>query len=378
MHLFRKINWVALIQESHWVVAKVSSRKRAVRIHKLFEYTSEEELPENLQSQGTEGPGRCDNSSNISATSITREHLKQRIKKERVPLKKLKVAISCPGVITRIITLPILTPKELEKLLTDQVDQYFTLNVEDYLIDYRIVDQFEEDGQKRQRIVLAAIPKFQWEKLSQEWKEIGFAPKVVDLAAASLSRLYSQVGWSSQSSLGNPIPDFAIIDLSRNRIEIVLLEHGVFFLYSDLEVNLKGLEDYAKTLENVKSQMNLSDGKEDTEANDDELRLNPIEMTEVWTQSEMEGILNPVLLALSDFINFFSSRHYGKSVDRIYLTGHYSNTPLLSDIFKQVLGIETQVGFPNDWHPQFKIKSRELQENWMKYGSLYGLALRED
>ncbi len=378
MHLFRKINWVALVQDSHWVIAKVSRRKRTVKIHKLFEYTSEEGLPENLQSQGTDEPGRFDDTSNISATSNIREHLKLSLKNERVPLKKLKVAISCSGVITRIITLPILSAKELEKLLTEQVDQYFTLNVEDYLIDYRIVDRFEEDGQKRQRILLAAIPKFQWEKLSKEWKEIGCTPKVVDLAAASLSRLYTQVGWSSQFSLGSPIPDFAIVDLSRERIEIVLLEHGVFFLYSDLEVSLKRLEDYAKSLKNVHSEMKMSESTEDSEAKDSEHKLNSIEMTEIWAQSEMEGILNPVLVALSDFFSFFSSRHYGKSVDQIFLTGYYSNVPLLPNIFKQALGIETQVGFPNGWHPQFKVKSRELQENWMKYGSLYGLALRED
>lgn len=370
--MFRKINWVALVQDNHWVVAKVSRRKKAVRIHKLFEYTSEGGSSENHPSQETEGPGANNHSGNAG------EPLKSRLKKERIPLKKLKVAISCSGVITRIITLPLLTAKELETLLTEQVDQYFTLNVEDYFIDYCIVDQFEEDGQKRQRILLAAIPKFQWEKLRKEWKEIGFAPKVVDLAAASLSRLYSSVGRSTKASPESPIPDFAIIDLSRNRVEIILLEHGVFFLYSDLEVKLNGLEDYAKSLKDARSQVKVSESKEESDAQDNEHRLNTIEMTEVWAQSEMEEILNPLLGALSDFLSFFSSRHYGKSVDGIYLTGHYSNIPLLTDIFKQVLGIEAQVGFPNGWHPQFKKNSKELQENWMKYGSLYGLALRED
>jgi type IV pilus assembly protein PilM len=372
MHLFRKINWVALVQDNNWIVAKVSCRKKVVRIHKLFEHTSEGESSENYQSQGTEGPGTNNHSGNVG------EPLKLRLKKERIPLKKLKVAISCSGVITRIITLPLLTAKELETLLTEQVDQYFTLNVEDYFIDYCIVDQFEEDGQKRQRILLAAIPKFQWEKLRKEWNEIGFAPKVVDLAAASLSRLYGSVGQSSKASPESPSSDYAIVDLSRNRIEIILLEHGVFFLYSDLEVKLKGLEDYANSLKDVQSQVKVSESKEESDAQDNELKLSTVEMTELWAQSEMEEILNPVLVALSDFLSFFSSRHYGKSVDEIFLTGHYSNIPLLTVIFKQVLGIETQVGFPNGWHPQFKEKSKELQENWMKYGSLYGLALRED
>lgn len=372
MHLFRKINWVALIQDNRWVVAKVSRRKKTLRIHKLFEYKSVERLPAELKQPMPEQPGQDNNSNEIG------EQLKQRLKEERVPLKRLKVAISCPGVITRIITLPLLTAKELNKLLTEQVDQYFTLNIEDYLIDYRIMDQFQEDGQKRQSILLAAIPKYQWEKFHKEWKEIGFAPKVVDLAADSLARLYSQVGCSSKADPQNPRPDLAIVDLGPDRIEIVLLEHGVFFLYSDLEVNLKGLEIYAEALRNVRPLTNISESTKDSTVKENELKLNSLEQTEIWAQSEMEGLLNPVLHALSDFFNFFSSRHYGKSVDSIFLTGHYSNIPLLTNIFRQFLEIDTQVGFPEGWHPQFKAKSKELQESWMKYGSLYGLALRED
>lgn len=373
--MFRKKNWVALIQDSSWVVAKVSRRKRMLKVHKFFEYKNEGRLLAEDNAPMPESAGQDDTSREEG------EQLKQRLKKDRIPLKKLKVALSCPGVITRIITLPLLSTKELDKLLTEQVDQYFTMNIEDYLIDYRIMDQFVEDGQKRQRILLAAIPKYQWEKFRKECEDLGFTPKVVDLAADSLARLYSQVGSPSKSDPQSLVPDLAIVDLGRERIEIVLLEHGVFFLYSDLEVNLKGLEDYAEALKSVRSHTIIDESKEnseDVDAINNEIRLNSSELTERGVQSEMEGLLNPVLHALTDFFHFFSSRHYGKSVDKIFLTGYYSNIPLLSDIFKQVLELETQVGFPRGWHPQLNRKSKELQENWMKYGSLYGLALRED
>lgn len=388
--MLRKINWVALIKDNRWVVAKISRRKKSLKIHKLFEVTGEEELEAQFKSQDLVPPAEPpvqDKEKGQEYDTLEEkvdvrgiQHLKQKLKKEHIPLKKLKVAISCPGVITRIITLPLLTAKELEKLLTEHVDQYFTLNIEDYLIDYRSIDQFEEDGQKRQRILLAAIPKYQWEKFHKEWKEIGFVPKVVDLAVDSLTRLYSQVGWSNKAETQstNSIPDFAIVDLGPDRVEIVLLEHGVFFLYSDFEVNLRGLEDYAKALKNVQSNTKKSEDEKVTVSQDSSLELNPLDLTESWAQSEMEGLLNPVLNALSDFFNFFSSRHYGKSVDSIFLTGYYSNIPLLTNVFEQVLEIETHFGFPEGWHPRFKKKSKVLQENWMKYGSLYGLALRED
>jgi type IV pilus assembly protein PilM len=288
------------------------------------------------------------------------------------------LTISCPGVITRIITLPILNPKDLEKLLTEQVDQYFTLNIEDYLIDYRFIEKFEEDGQQRQRILLAAIPRSEWEKLLKSWNELDFHPKVVDLAGDSLSRLYSQVGWANGSFKKTTFPDLAIVDLGPDRVEIVLLEHGIFFLYADLEVNLKGLEEYAESLKNVQPSHMLSEKLIPEGTSEKNLELNPQELTEIWAQNEMEGILKPVLQGLSDFLNFFASRHFGKSVDYLFITGYYSNVPLVQNIFEQVLEHETHIGFPEGWHPRFNKRLKPLQESWMKYGSLYGLALRED
>lgn len=308
MSLLKKVKWVAHIQDKHWIVAKISRNKKSLKIHKLLDLTGD---------------------------------LKQRFKEERIPLKKLEVAISCPGMITRLITLPLLSNKELEMLLTEHVDQYFTVNIEDYLIDYRLIEKFEEDGQKRQRVLLAAIPKYQWEKFQLQWKELGFVPKVVDLAPSSLARLYRRGGGAGKSAHLNIPSDLAIVDLGSDRVEIIILEKGIFFLYSDLEVNLSALE-------------------------------------EVEVQADRFNILDPVLLALSDFLSFFSSRHYGKSVDEVYITGTYADIPLLCDTFNQVLAIDTILGFPDGWYPRFNKKCGTMANNWTKYGTLYGLALREE
>lgn len=321
MSLLKKVKWVAHIQDKRWIVAKISRNKKTLKVHKLFDITGEE--------------GRT-----VPQGAFT-QVLKQRFKEEHIPLKKLNVAISCPGVITRLIILPLLPVKELEMLLTEHVDQYFTVNIEDYLIDYRIIEKFEEDGQKRQRVLLAAVPKYQWEKFQLQWKELDFVPKVVDLAPSSLARLFRRGGGAEKPASPNIANDLAIVDLGRDRVEIIILEKGIFFLYSDLEANLSALEV-------------------------------------VEAQSDRLNILDPVLRALSDFLSFFSSRHYGKSLDKIFITGTYADIPLLCDTFNQVLEIDTNLGFPEGWYPRFNKKCGTMTNHWMKYGTLYGLALREE
>ncbi|MCO5387022.1 MAG: hypothetical protein NHB14_15965 [Desulfosporosinus sp.] len=151
-----------------------------------------------------------------------------------------------------MITLPLMSTHDLDRLLTEQVDQYFTLNILDYVVDYRVLEHFKEDGEMRLRVLLAALPKYQWKKLWSEWEEIGFRPKVVDLAADGLARLYSQLtlkgkNQANTAELGTPL-DLAIVDLSAERVEFILLEQGVFFLFSDLEVSLNELDQVAITI----------------------------------------------------------------------------------------------------------------------------------
>ncbi|TWH60643.1 type IV pilus assembly protein PilM [Desulfitobacterium sp. LBE] len=353
--MIRKKKWVALVHGQHWTVAKVSRHGNKLKIHGLFEYRGEGLAPEgmNMVTEQEEVLGQTQAG---QGAALGLRGLKQWAAKERIPLKKLNYALSCPGVITRMITLPVLSYKDLEKLLTEQVDQYFTLNIFDYLVDYRILERIKEEDQERLRVLLVAIPFSEWSKQWQIWEQLGVTPKVTDFAADSLCRLYSRLSKWEENKRQASARDLAVVDLGADRVEFVLLEHGVLFLYSDMGISLDGLNEQ-------------DEAKERTEGVDGADRV---------YQSELEDNLVPVFNALSEFLNFFASRHYGKTADQIFITGECADFPGLEEIFERNMGIQAKVGFPGDWMPVFNKKSRHLVNQGIKYGSLYGLAFRED
>lgn len=255
-----------------------------------------------------------------------------------------------------MITLPKMPAKDLDKLLTEQVSQYFTFNVADYLVDYRIVDVFEEEGQKRQRILLAALPILQWKTFCSSLEKMGLKPAVIDLTADSLARLYGKLldqekPIKKRDDPSDKISDIAIVDLGTKRVEFILLEKGLFFLYSDQEAELVGLNPAQNSVQNEHSSN---------------------------SSGSLEDLLNPVLRTLGEFLTFFAARHFGKSIDYIFLTGELADLPMVKELFETSLGVETRQGFPGEWRPEFVRQAKEKHINWMKYGSLYGLALRED
>ncbi len=383
--MFKQKQWLAVVRGNHWVVAKVARRKLKLDILRLSEFRYETQLASELASNAETEDVQEQLGENLlvqkegfqeekpSNGGKKADLIKAWLLKNHVPLNKLRLAVSCPGVITRMITLPLMAYQDLDKLLTEQVEQYFTLNISDYVVDYRVLKRFVEDGEVRQQVLLAALPKYQWETLWAEWQEIGFKPKVVDLAADGLARLYSQLTLKDKST-NNPADleaplDLAIVKLSADRVEFILLEQGVFFLYSDFEVSLDVLDQVTVTV-NSKGV-----GDEPSEAQED-LDLQTAKL-DAWAKTEVEVTLRNVLQSLSEFFGFFAARHFGKSIDRIYLTGDYSDLPFIQEIFQSNLEIYTQVGFPNAWRPRFSKRTSALQKNGMKYGSLYGLALRE-
>lgn len=391
--MFKHAQWVAVVRDGRWLVAKVIQHKKSMEIEYLREF---------VQTRSSTNGTISEDAGQVEETE---PQLKEWLSQEKIPLRKLKIAFSSRGLITRVIVLPEISKKDLEQLMSEQVEQYFTLNIQDYLVDYRVLEHFSEDGQLRQRVLLAAVPKPVWEPFLQTCQTMGWQPKTVDLAVDCLVRIYTMAasmslggsrslkagrrrqhsfirssqqvvqklrakmplsfqknlsypqsavlkpsdGWTkrfglspSQKGLNQRLADIVIVALNLGRVEIVILENGVFFLYSDLEFSWQG-SDRADVLLPV-----------------------------------LEEALVPVFRVLAEFINFFAARHFGKAIDELYLTGEYADVPVMIDLFTENLGIPTSVGFPTGWQPSFTKKAKEQGQNWMKYADLYGLALRED
>lgn len=380
----------------------------------LAEKTTQEGVAPNVApdpSRRTEGEGDPELREDQAGPA---QCLKKWLRQQKVPQREIPVVFSCRGVITRVIILPEIGRKDLERLLSEQADQYFTFDLRDYLVDYRVLEHFVDNGEGRLRVLLAALPKQRWEKFWYLCLEAGVKPKVVDLASDSIARLYAETqsffvreehnltdaissgtevqaremttggektvrpaperrqtgalirpafvlgkkpgrelpdklvsliggrgGGVKGGDSGGVRPDLAIVILRQGCAEMILLEHGVFFLYSDLDVSWP-------------------------------------EEGSVPVPQGLEKALGPVLRVLEEFVDFFAARHFGKRVDEIFLTGELSDLPGLAQMFTESLEIPARIGFPVGWQPRFLGKAEPWKKGWMKYADLYGLALRED
>jgi Tfp pilus assembly PilM family ATPase len=239
-----KKSWLALISDNNLIVARVAvGRNKVMKVTFLSEYKVSAESRQSGE-----------------VTNQELAHLKNWFQDQRIPLKKLKITVSSLGLITRVINLPRMSNDDLEKLIFLNANQYFTINIHNYIIDYRILVNYRENEKQMFKVLLAAFPKERMQKIWSFCQYLGFEPNVIDLTADCLTRIFSQLidnnqidnnqiksqticsPESTQSASGSG--NVAIISLQAKQIEFLLLEDAIFFLYSDMEFDMEATADY--------------------------------------------------------------------------------------------------------------------------------------
>lgn len=225
-------HWLAVIRGNDFIVARVAVRKnKEMKIHFLVKYPGK--IPMTID---TDEAGRQE-----------LKELKKWLQELNIPLKKLKIAISSLGLITRVIDLPQMSHYDLENLMTNHIDQYFTIQVSNYLIDYRILNKYWENDKQMFNVLLAAFPMERMEYVLELCKLLGFEPSVVDLTADCDARIYGHLSRKNilneavVGGEGSSTGDMAIVSLHADKLEFVLLRAGQFFLYSDMEMDIRTL-----------------------------------------------------------------------------------------------------------------------------------------
>ncbi len=251
-------HWLAVIRGNDFIVARVAVRKnKEMKIHFLVKYPGK--IPMTID---TDEAGRQE-----------LKELKKWLQELNIPLRKLKIAISSLGLITRVVDLPQMSHYDLENLMTNHIDQYFTIQVSNYLIDYRVLNKYWENDKQMFNVLLGAFPMERMEYVLELCKLLGFEPSVVDLTADCDSRIYGHLSRKNilneavVGGEGSSTGDMAIISLHEDKVEFVLLRAGQFFLYSDMEIDIRTLiEKYEERIVHPKEGLaTYSVDKENTD-----------------------------------------------------------------------------------------------------------------
>jgi type IV pilus assembly protein PilM len=128
-------------------------------------------------------------------------------------------------VVVREVTVPALPPKELQQSLPFQVQEMIPLPLEEAVLDYDVLDEFEQEGARMLRLLVVAAQRAMVTNMVEAATHAKVEPVGVDLVPFALIR---SVGMSDglgldESGLGGE----AIVDVGADVTNICVHDHGV-------------------------------------------------------------------------------------------------------------------------------------------------------
>ncbi len=253
------------------------------------------------------------------------------IREEGIKARELVFTIESTAVITREILLPATKPQEIEAMLEFELEQYLPVALEQYSIQKKLVDEFEENGVRKSNILVAALPKEIVNEYLNLCQQLSMTPTAMDLNSNSIYKLLQLKGFFNDASDFNN-KTIAVIDIGHSFSNIVIVKYGVLKLNRLMPFGGKEIDF------NIANSFNLT--LEEAEAKKKTIRSLRDSLTEDYSTSGM--LLNIVKESVDNWIRdidrlfkYYLSREIGNKIDAIYLYGGSSKLAGLAGYLKQ-------------------------------------------
>src|SRR5258708_7998555 len=109
------------------------------------------------------------------------EAIKKVFKESGIKTKRVVTSLSGDSVIIRYVKLPFMTEEELRGSIAREAEQYIPLNIDQVVLDFQILGETQEDGQRKLDVLLVAAKVDVVDQHLLMLKSAGLSPAVIDI-----------------------------------------------------------------------------------------------------------------------------------------------------------------------------------------------------
>lgn len=259
-----------------------------------------------------------------------KEVLFNTFKENKFKGKKIIFTIQSTSVISREIVLPKAKPSEMDNMVKYEVEQYLPIMLDDYAIQYRVIEELKEENSNKFRIQVIALPKLIVEMYLELIKELNFKPIALDINSNSVSKLFStEVVVNDENYSFDKTVSF--IDLGHRFINVNIIKNGASHFN---RIITKGGKDIDLTLANS-SNLSIAEAKNKKISFSNNKGMENDNISSKILEDIISDRINEWANEISRIFQYYISRKREFTIDFIYLYGGSSNLnnikKLLSD-----------------------------------------------
>lgn len=247
----------------------------------------------------------------------------------RIGQKEISLGVSGQSAIIRKITIPMMTPEELEEQIQWEAEQHIPFDIKDVQIDYQVLKRNQETGQME--LLLVAAKRDQINDYAQLARDARLKPIVCDIDAFSIQNLF-------ELSRGLPPEQtVALINIGANLTSLNIISNGISAFTREIANG-----GHAIT-EQVQKQLGIPfEIAEGYKCGTGEAPAPP-QVAQI-VESATDGIAAEIQRSL----DFFMATSGDGEISRIYVTGGTSKIPSLSRAIERRARVPVEVWAPTE------------------------------
>jgi len=303
----------------------------------------------------------------IMNTGVVTETLMKLFSDAKISQRNVALGVSGQSVIIRKITVPMMTPAELDEQIQWEAEQHIPFDIKDVQIDYQVLRKHADRGQMD--LLLVAAKRDEINDYAQFVREAKLKPVVVDIDAFSVQNLFEVLR-------GVP-PDrtLALINLGASLSSLNIVAGGTSAFTRDIASGGNAIS------EEIQRETRMSfDQAEAYKCGDPSAVSGAGGMIPQQVQQVIESACDTIAAEIQRSLDFFMATSGESNIDQIFVTGGTANlTPLRNAIQRRA---RTPVEFFNPVEGLL-IDSRNVKEEMLRtrhaqLAVAIGLALRKE
>ncbi|SES71354.1 type IV pilus assembly protein PilM [Natronincola peptidivorans] len=279
----------------------------------------------------------------------------------KIKASKTFCSIESSAIITREINIPSVKPEQMKKILEFEIQQYFPIEIDEYIIQYKQLENFFEGDVKKTRVLVTALPKKIAEDYLQLLEAVGLKPMVLDVHSNAVDKLFNaEMVINKEEGLKDKT--IAVIDLGHRQINVTLIEKGVYKfnrllnmggwdidinLYNFLGVPLGDAESKKAEIRDINEGIHNFAAATSGDILEDTERL--VLDNETRQISDNSRFINIVKRSIDNWIEeiekvfkYYTTRSTGNTIDAIYIYGGSGKLGELSLYMEDAFNIPTK------------------------------------
>lgn len=153
----------------------------------------------------------------------------------KVSKKNVSIVLSgLTNLLVREVTIPYIQSDKIYTMLKYESAQYFPVNIDKYILDYKVLEVLKDGKNKKLRLLVFAVPKNIIDQVMSIVNKLNLKVSKIDIEPNVLTRLSKRLGLGKEESA-------MLLNVERNFLTAVIIRDGIVHLTKtyphDLNIN---------------------------------------------------------------------------------------------------------------------------------------------